>query len=233
MPGADLREAVLAEASFVGANLRDTQFAGAELRGVQLDGANLEDVYWGPRMRLHYEEEADELARTQGGVQARATYDKAEEVYRALRRAYDAAGLRDLADLFHRRAMIMRRKQIPRTSMARWWSWLVDLSSGYGVIPQRVIIASLVIVVGNALLFFFAGLENQGNILRFSLEASLLENLEEFVLCMYFSMVTFTTIGYGDIRPLGLSRLFGSIEGFLGVFLAALFVATFSQKMLR
>jgi len=34
---------------------------------------------------------------------------------------------------------------------------------------------------------------------------------------LYYSTVTFTTVGYGDITPLGINRLISSIEAFIGM----------------
>ncbi len=42
---------------------------------------------------------------------------------------------------------------------------------------------------------------------------------------IYFSVITATNTGYGDIVPLGLSRLFAATEAFTGLFLFALFMA--------
>ena len=110
LAGANLHGAVVTEAVFARANLRDAELADAEMLGAVLDGASLEGTFWGTRMHVKYDRAAAALERE--GSSGREQYVKAEEAYRTLRQAYDAAGLRDLADLFHRRAMIMRRKYL-------------------------------------------------------------------------------------------------------------------------
>ncbi|MGK0441311.1 MAG: voltage-gated potassium channel Kch [Pseudohongiellaceae bacterium] len=51
---------------------------------------------------------------------------------------------------------------------------------------------------------------------------------------MYFSVVTFTTLGYGDLTPSsGVSRALAAIEAFAGSFTIALFVVVFVKKMTR
>lgn len=50
---------------------------------------------------------------------------------------------------------------------------------------------------------------------------------------LYFSAVTFTTIGYGDILPLENTRIIVSLEGFLGVVLSSLLVVTFTSRYMR
>ena len=47
------------------------------------------------------------------------------------------------------------------------------------------------------------------------------------------SVVTFTTLGYGDIHPLGYSRLVASIEAFIGVLFMALFVVLMNTNTLN
>ncbi len=45
---------------------------------------------------------------------------------------------------------------------------------------------------------------------------------------IYFSVVTYTTLGYGDITPVGPCRYFAAFEALLGLFALGLFVATVS-----
>ncbi|WP_053955763.1 potassium channel family protein [Inediibacterium massiliense] len=48
----------------------------------------------------------------------------------------------------------------------------------------------------------------------------------------YFSIITFTTIGYGDISPTYMIKLFAGIEGLLGVFFSAAFLVSLSKNFL-
>ncbi len=48
----------------------------------------------------------------------------------------------------------------------------------------------------------------------------------------YFSIITFTTIGYGDINPVGFLQILAGIEGFIGVFLNSMFVVTLAKRIL-
>ena len=51
---------------------------------------------------------------------------------------------------------------------------------------------------------------------------------------LYFSVITFTTIGYGDYAPIGFwMRLFAGTEGLLGLILMALFTVTYARKLIR
>jgi uncharacterized protein YjbI with pentapeptide repeats len=51
---------------------------------------------------------------------------------------------------------------------------------------------------------------------------------------MYFSAITFSTIGYGDYQPVGLwTMFFAAIEGIIGVLLMSTFLVTLTRKYLR
>jgi uncharacterized protein YjbI with pentapeptide repeats len=50
---------------------------------------------------------------------------------------------------------------------------------------------------------------------------------------LYFSMVTFTTLGYGDLKPLGYMRLVASSEAIIGAILIAYFVVAWARKIFR
>ncbi len=50
---------------------------------------------------------------------------------------------------------------------------------------------------------------------------------------LYFSIVTFTTLGYGDLRPCAnvtWARMVASLEAFIGAFMIALFVWTLARR---
>jgi hypothetical protein len=57
---------------------------------------------------------------------------------------------------------------------------------------------------------------------------------QEIIDAIYFSFVTFTTLGLGDIRPLtNLGKAFICLEAVIGAFMIAVFVVVFVRKMAR
>lgn len=52
-----------------------------------------------------------------------------------------------------------------------------------------------------------------------------LQPMERFFNALYFSVITSTTVGYGDLTPQGISKLFAAVQSVSGFFIAALFVA--------
>ncbi len=49
----------------------------------------------------------------------------------------------------------------------------------------------------------------------------------------YFSIVTATTLGYGDMHPIGYAKIFASLEAIFGMFMWAVFLTVFARKYMR
>lgn len=227
----DLRGAQLLKADFSRANLNHAKMQDADLLGAILEGTKLEEVEWG---EVVMQEQQAHLAGAEGkGEEAARLYKEAEEVYRNLRRTYDSSGYAQDAGRFFYREMVMRRKLMPRWSAQRLWSKLVDLVCGYGESPPRVIVFSFINIFGAAVFYLFLGVHTAHGFLVFEARAGVEENLWRYLTCVYYSVVTFVTLGYGDIVPVGYSRPIAAIEGFIGGFNMALFIAVFSKRMTR
>ena len=74
--------------------------------------------------------------------------------------------------------------------------------------------------------------QNSGNIVDLASKGFLKNNvIRNFPDSLYFSLITFTTLGYGDFRPLeGWGRILAGSEAFIGAFMMALFVYTFARR---
>lgn len=46
----------------------------------------------------------------------------------------------------------------------------------------------------------------------------------------YFSVITFTTLGYGDVQPLGFGEALATVESFVGALLMALLVYLLGRR---
>jgi hypothetical protein len=75
-----------------------------------------------------------------------------------------------------------------------------------------LIIAVFVMLVSFAELYRTIGIFENG------------ERVADAVTCLYFSTVTWTTLGYGDIQPLGWSRLAAAVQALLGYVYLGVFV---------
>jgi Ion channel len=57
--------------------------------------------------------------------------------------------------------------------------------------------------------------------------------VHDSVSCFYFSIVTYTTLGYGDYRPSPDARLFAASEALLGYVLLSLFIGVLLQSIYK
>ncbi len=218
----------LMKANLSNANLHYANLEGCNLLGVNFSGAKIEHVQWGKKITQEYQAKQAKSVENKLDL-----YQQAEEIYRNLRQTAEQQGLFESAGRFFQKEMVMRRKQFTPYSGKRIVSKLVDLFCGYGESPLRVILFSIILIIIFATLYFFSGLSFSGDTLGFNPDASLWENTKSYFSSLYFSVVTFTTLGYGDLVPIGIARAFAALEAFLGSFTLALFVVVFVKKMTR
>ena len=102
------------------------------------------------------------------------------------------------------------------------------LSCGYGVKPQYTIILAVVVILIFTIIYWL------GNGIR-RLKESDEDDTEDVSFCdaFYFSVTTFTTLGYGDWYPKDRYRMFVMIEGLVGWIILALFLVTLANVMIR
>lgn len=227
----DLHDASLMKADLSNANLHCANLENCNLLGVKLTNARIENVHWGKK--ILQENNADEACRKGDREEMLDCLEQAEEIYRNLRKTAENQGLFELSGHFFYKEMIMRRYQLPVYSFQRITSKMVDWFCGYGERPLNVVLFSLLLIGISTFVYFFLGLSSNGQLLQINMSASLYSNFITFLECLYFSVVTFTTLGYGDIVPIGAARPFAAFEAFTGNFTIALFVVVFVKKMTR
>jgi hypothetical protein len=93
---------------------------------------------------------------------------------------------------------------------------------GYGERPLRAFSSAIAVVFSASVFYIWTGLFKGGVVFR-----------PDFFEALYFSAITFTTVGYGDLTPAGLSKVVVIIEAFCGIFLTPLFIVALSRKYLR
>ncbi|MCL1144107.1 ion channel [Shewanella gaetbuli] len=236
LKGAHMFNLNLNHASIMKADLRDANvhcanFTNTNLLGVKWNGAKIENICVGKQIKQEkLARDAEKLGEEEIALDY---FEQAEEIYRDLRKSADREGLFAMAGDFMRKELIMRRHQMPRWSMERIISKSIDLFCGYGEAPLRVIGFSLALILVCAICYFFTGLSYDNQIHQFHFSNSIIQNISLFFNCIYYSVVTFTTLGYGDFTPIGFSRAIAAIEAFTGSFTIALFVVVFVKKMNR
>ncbi|MDD7805320.1 MAG: pentapeptide repeat-containing protein [Endozoicomonas sp. (ex Botrylloides leachii)] len=227
----NLSGSCLLKSNLSDANLHRANLSGCNLLGVNLKSSRLERVNWGKNIY-----QADIVKRIDGvneKYKVAALYEEAEEVARNIRKQCENQGLFHTAGHFFHQEMLFRRYQMPLLSSQRIISKGIDLAIGYGEKPIRIVLFSTLLVLLCSFFYFIAGLTDNGSVVIFDHTQSFAQNLNTWLDCLYFSMVTFTTLGYGDLTPHGLSRLCAALEAFTGSFSLALFVVVVVKKMTR
>lgn len=236
LTGAHLFNIVLIRASLMkadlsGANIHCARLQECNLLGVKLTDTKIEHIKIGKM--IIQEAKAKELEKQGKNNQAQDYFEQAEEIYRNLRKSSELQGLFTMSGPYLRKELTMRRFQEKPFSVNRISSKIVDIFCGYGEDPLRVVLFSWALIFFSAIFYYFFGLRFGGEFHIFSLDQSLSENISFFFECLYYSVVTFTTLGYGDFIPIGVSRAVAALEAFTGSFTIALFVVVFVKKMTR
>ncbi len=152
-----------------------------------------------------------------------------EEACRVQKISYDTEGRKEAADLMFVEEMRARRAQKP--SIVRTLEWLfVDFTSEYGTQWKNVLELSSSTILISTAIYIFDGLINPSTGI-FGLQNGATANPLNL---SYYSIVAFTTLGFGDIYPVGIiARIISSIEALLGAFFVALFVVVLARKWMR
>lgn len=116
----------------------------------------------------------------------------------------------------------------------KWWFGylFMGLTCGYGVIPWRTIATAggLIAIFTFCIYFPFSkrdSLELNGE------DITKQEWYRRLYNCFYFSVIIFTTVGLGDIKPKGGFKAWAIAEGLLGWLTMALFLVTLANVWLR
>jgi len=227
----NLNNASIMKADLRNANLNCATLTNANMLGVKWRGSKFENIKMGKKIK---QEVLAKKAEEQQDKQTSLDFlEQAEEIYRDLRKHAEQEGIFTLSGYFIQKELTMRRFQLPRFSIKRFLSKIVDIFCGYGEAPLRIIALSMAIILLCAIIYTFTGLSYHGVVQVASSEHNLKENISLFFSSLYYSVVTFTTLGYGDFTPVGVSRAIAAIEAFTGSFTIALFVVVFVKKMTR
>lgn len=144
--------------------------------------------------------------------------------YKQIKEMYKNSSLHNLADKYHYREMVAKRKLTSKTNPLRWFNYVFgDLLCKYGTSFNRVLLWSVLVIVGCA---FLVKMNNSLLYYNASIKTS-------FGDALYFSINSFTTLGYGDYHPIGLIRFVAAGEAFVGAALMSLFTVIVARNIIR
>ena len=238
LEGSRLSDCQIRGAQFVGTRLFRAKFRNNSFAGViGLKKESFRGLKWGWLPTYHMLEDFP---------------DQCESMYRNLANYFAAEGLYDDASWASYRSCIMKHRilskrlspsflwasdavdsAIPeeRTGLRRFhfrrfgmrwivslWDWFQSLMlrviMGYGEKPLRVVLNSILAIVGYAAIYHALPVIKD----------------RTFPGAIYFSVVTFTTLGYGDLAPQGPFRLIAASEALVGMLLMGLFIFCLGRR---
>jgi len=238
--GVCFKKEVSFEGTFFSESTQIRLHSKCNLSKASFKGSNCERVdFSGSKWNANNKKEITIFEESEGVIGYQAT----EEIYRRLKQSHQRFGDHDRAGKFYYREMESRRKHQKETKQRIncLWSWILRLTCGYGERPRYTIFLTGAIVLLWAIFYFFGGIAHITNgteiIINYDLATTLTPEpaqlFYDFLWALYTSIVTFTSLGYGDLHPTGWSRMAASIEVFIGVFMIALFLFVFTRKMVR
>jgi uncharacterized protein YjbI with pentapeptide repeats len=242
--GADLSECDLSHCSLKAADLTKARLTHARLWNAELAGANLTESdlsgadFWNANLydiklwhtalngtksvsRLSFSggtKPFDSAKIHEGGALS------AEDAYRNLKQYFISNGMYNDASWAS-----FKEKSMERLVLKKKGDWnyvpsmVMNMLCGYGEKPYRIILTAISSILLFALLYFSFGA------IEFSGQSSYMMHWYDYI---YYSAITFTTVGYGDFIPkdVGFFRLLAAAEAFCGVFITGLFIFTLARK---
>ena len=243
---ANFRNADARGAVFDGANVEDAEFVHTEVQGASFENALFDRAVFREAHVDRNTRFGDRVAYDDGleAVEGEALVVTAEAgiwTYKELQRLFGENALPEVERRYYLREKDLRRRvawlsghygRAVRLEAARW-------VTHYGTSPSRVVVTSLVLIVACALLYPFTdGIREPatGTVIAYGpadpIGMTLGELFATLFTSLYFSVITFGTLGYGDIQPVGTAaRALASVESLLGALLLALLVYVLTRTL--
>lgn len=226
----DFEDTQLAHSDFKNAHLTNCSFEDSDMTGINLidsnitncnfSGADLNDISTAGAII----DEKSTFGKTLKSEEEK-NYHTAAIEYKQIKEMYKTSSLHGQADNFHYREMVTKRKSLSFLNPVRWSSYIFgDLLCKYGTSFVNVFLASVIVVVACALSFqiFDSLMFYNTKVAEYT-----------FMDALYFSITTFTTLGYGDYHAIGAVRFIAAIESFIGIALTSLFTVIVARSIIR
>ncbi|MBS4099309.1 MAG: pentapeptide repeat-containing protein [Sulfuricella sp.] len=212
-----LRRTVFSHCDMVNGKFERSEFSSASMEDCRLDFASFRECEIAlETIRFRADTEPRVLARVCRNLKLNAMSighfaDAGELTY--MEKTYERY------DLYHRAVGRHHETLGGRGRALRAWlmSGLLNLVWGYGEKPRRITLAMVVgIFFFGALQYWLDGIPGKG-----------------FWAHVYFSGITFLTIGYGDLVPVApLPRALAVIEGVVGITVLGMLIASWTKKIM-
>lgn len=244
-----IRDSILANTKFVLSNLRNSIFAkvclnqisiiDCDFRSLKIIDHNIKGFEFRDSFVTKFDEDTFispiDLNQTKKEHLKDEFYERYFKFYKIISSKFAENGLLDISGSYYYLSKSIERKLLKGITKIK--SYIFWMLCGYGEKPTYALVTSLEIILIFTIIYMFAGLNINGDIINYRL--FIIKDLADknlildFMKSLYFSIVTFTTVGYGDITPIGYSVILSGIEMFLGVTMVGVWTATLARKISR
>lgn len=214
-------------------NIKDIIISDCDMRSIKIIESRMECLLFEDEFLTKLDEESfiDEIFIGKGDKDLEKIY----KIYKDISTKFEANRLPNKAGEYYYLYKMLENKTLRGLDKIK--SYIYWMLCGYGEKPTYALITSIEIVLVFTLLYMFTGLSIGAEIIDYDIlilkDLPSSELVLDFLRSLYFSVVTFTTVGYGDITPIGYSVFLSGIEMFLGVTMVGIWTATLARKITR
>jgi len=241
MYGINLSGSNLFKTNFENANLNNANLNNCNLLGVNLSNTKLKNINWGDDYKVINELEAEKAYNNGDIITAKEKYKEAEDIYRTIKISMQTQTLGTETGAFFIREMIARRKQFDKFSATRIASKIIEITTGYGEKIWNIIFTILGIIISCMLLYGIEGVKYGDPINGDRIIGFFTDDIQKYGFLntignlFYFSVVVYSTVGFGEMIPIGpIGKSIMIFEGIIGgLVLAILIIALYKKSMDR
>lgn len=155
------------------------------------------------------------------GCKINSINNKTEETWKLL---MDSAKNNNDSLLYSKAGFEYMKSKRQSSGKRKFMDYVMEKICGYGYKPFNTIMTSFYIWIVFGFMYWCIGLLGEKSIMKDGKNVDIIH-------CFYFSIITFTTTGFGDIIPTGiLAMILSGIEAALGISLISLFIFTMTKR---
>lgn len=223
----------LKNAIFNKIEIKNISLADCDMRCFKIISSKIESLSFEDEYLTKFDDESfiDEIIIENN----KNNFENVYKIYKDIATKYEANRLPNRAGDYYYLYKRIERKTLKGIDKLK--SYIFWMLCGYGEKPTYALITSVEIVLIFTLIYMFTGLSIGMDIIDYDIlifkDLPIDGLILDFLKSLYFSIVTFTTVGYGDITPIGYSVFLSGIEMFLGVTMVGIWTATLARKITR
>jgi len=238
LSGCDLQDAELSGTNLRNADLSKSKLEGAIFQSVDLRGTDLSDAqsYQVYMQSVRLDSDSNFGNKCCYHKSDGKDIEAAIRVYRDYQQVLRENSLPEQVRKFKILEKNAKKEKAYKESKSEWLkAGISNVIWMYGESWKRVLLTSTAIMAIYSVLFFFTGINQSSTIPRsYSLlgfDIIVPDMVFNLVLSSYFSIVTFTTLGYGDVKPNSIiSMVLAGTEALFGGLLIAALVFVLGRR---